>query len=147
MTTSPPEPNEPSAPSPSGPTPSGPTSSGPTSSEATIPRRQTLYRVLLTILFSIVWGLGESLLGVLVGFGILWSLIAQKAPPARVRSFSNHLVAYLYRVARYLTYNDPRVPFPFSDFPHVLEPPGDPGSDPATELRDELDSPRGQMSH
>jgi hypothetical protein len=47
-----------------------------------------------------------------------------------VRQFANRLVAYLYRIARYLTYNEGTAPFPFRDLPPELEPPGEPVATP-----------------
>ncbi len=42
---------------------------------------------------------------------------ARRPPNNRVRSFANRTLSYLYRITRYLTYNQSKVPFPFSDFP------------------------------
>lgn len=103
-----------------------------------IERRDTGVRILLTVLFALIWGLVESGLALIVVFALVWALITRQAPPPRLREFSNRLVSYAYRVWRYLTQNEARVPFPFSEFPQPLEPPAELGGDAAEELHDEL---------
>ena len=111
-------------------------------SQATHVRRgNTGVRILLTLLFAVIWGVLESVLGVVVLFSIGWALISRQAPPRRLREVSNSLVAYSYRIWRYLTYAEPQVPFPFSDFPEALEPLGDLGDDDAPEVRNLIGSP------
>jgi len=96
---------------------------------ARIERKDTGTRVALSILFGVIWSLVESGLFVIVVFGLIWSLITQQVPPLRLRQFSNRLVSYSYDVWRYLTQNDARVPFPFSDFPEARDEPADLGQD------------------
>ena len=105
-----------------------------------ITRVDTGLRVLLTLLFALVWGLIESVLAVIVVFALAWALVTRRAPPLRLRDFSNRLVSYSYRIWRYITYNDARLPFPFSDFPAALEDPAELGPDDAVELRELLDT-------
>lgn len=105
---------------------------------AGIERGDTGRRILLSLLFGLIWGLLEPVLGGIVVFALVWTLITRQPPPQRLREFSNRLVSYSYRIWRYLTYNEARVPFPFSDFPAPLEQPGELGSDRGEELRDEL---------
>ena len=59
-------------------------------------------------------------------------------PSARLREFANAVIAYQYRLLRYVTYNESTVPFPFSQFPQVLEPTGSPHEAGDTDLRDLL---------
>jgi len=106
--------------------------------EATISRFDTGLRVLLTLLFAVIWGLTETVLGAIVVFGLIWSLVTRQAPPPRLRDVANRLVTYAYHIWRYLTQNDPEVPFPFSDFPEAIEPSSDLGADEALELREML---------
>jgi hypothetical protein len=86
-----------------------------------IPRRETGLRIVLTILFVIIGGLLETLLAGIVIFELIVALGTQRKPSARVRELANRVISYYYRVGRYVTYNDSRVPFPFSDFPEALE--------------------------
>jgi D-alanyl-lipoteichoic acid acyltransferase DltB (MBOAT superfamily) len=103
-------------------------------------RGDTGVRALLTLLFVLVWTAIESVLMVIVLFSVVWALISCQTPPERLRRAANALVAYAYGIWRYLTYADPRVPFPFSEFPAPVDPLGDLGTDGASEVRSLLDS-------
>jgi hypothetical protein len=87
-----------------------------------IPRKDTLYRIGLTILFAIVAAAIRTVLGLVVVFELLFALITRRPPGLRVRALANRITTYYYRLLRYLTYNESRAPFPFSDFPEPLEP-------------------------
>ena len=106
-----------------------------------IERKDTGTRILLSILFAVIWSLVESLLAVIVVFALIWALVTQQQPPMRLREFSNRLVSYSYRIWRYLTHNEARVPFPFSELPDALEEPSELGADDASELHDEGEPP------
>ena len=90
-------------------------------SEGEIDRKDTGIRILLTILFALIVGLVESVLGLIVLFALLWALITKQPPAVGVREFANRIITYYYRIGRYLTYNESLAPFPFSDFPEALE--------------------------
>ena len=90
-------------------------------SEREIDRKDTGIRILLTILFALIVGVVESVLGLIVLFALLWALITKQAPGVGVRALANRIVTYYYRIGRYLTYNESLAPFPFSDFPEALE--------------------------
>ena len=107
-----------------------------------IARKDTGFRAVATLLMAVIWGLVEAVLAVVVIFSIIFSLILQQPPPVRLREFANRLVAYGYRLWRYMTYNESHVPFPFSEFPDEIEPPADLGRDEASELRALLDARR-----
>jgi len=87
-----------------------------------IERRDTGLRILISLLFMVIAALIESLVGLIVIFELLWSLITRQPPRPRVRELANRIVAYYYRIGRYLTYNESEPPFPFSDFPAAVEP-------------------------
>ena len=106
--------------------------------ESEITRGSTGMRLLLTLLFAVIWSVTETVLAVVVIFSIIWALITLQAPPERVREFANTLVSYSYRVWRYMTYNEAQVPFPFSELPQALEPPSALGHDDADEVRELL---------
>jgi hypothetical protein len=101
-----------------------------------IARGSTGIRILLSLLFAVIWGVTESVLALVVVFSLMWTLITRQAPPERLRQLANRLVAYAYRIWRYLTYSEPGVPFPFTEFPDALEPTRDLGRDDASEVRD-----------
>jgi hypothetical protein len=89
-----------------------------------IPRRETGLRILLTILFVFIGSVIETLLGVIVIFELIVALGTQRPPSKRVRELANRVISYYYKLGRYMTYNESRVPFPFSDFPEAMEPDG-----------------------
>lgn len=90
-------------------------------SESEIDRKDTGIRILLTILFVLIAGVVESILGLIILFALLWALITKQPPGVGVRALANRIIAYYYRIGRYLTYNESLVPFPFSEFPEALE--------------------------
>lgn len=63
-----------------------------------------------------------------------FALVTTRPPSERVRRFANRVLSYLYHIVRYLTYNEPELPFPFSDFPPELEPIGQGGAPKAGEV-------------
>lgn len=86
-------------------------------------RRQTGIRILASLFFGIVvWGILETLVFLIVIFQIIYTLIAER-PNSWLIGFANYTIAYFYRVIRYLTFNEDRVPFPFSRFPEEIEKP------------------------
>jgi hypothetical protein len=89
--------------------------------EAEIDRRDTGIRIALTVLFAIVASLLRSILGVVVVFGLAWSLVTRRPPSEGLRNAANRLISFHYRIARWLTYNAGEIPFPFSDFPDAVE--------------------------
>ena len=93
-----------------------------TEPEPWIDRKDTLIRLGLTLLFGVISGVLRTLGAALVAFSILWSLITQQPPPARVRAMGNRLATYAYRITRWMTYNEAEIPFPFSDLAESIEP-------------------------
>jgi hypothetical protein len=95
---------------------------GAPSFDGEIPRKETVHRIALTLLFAIIAGAMRTVLALIVVFELLFTLITRRPPGTRVRELANRISTYYYRLLRYLTYNESRVPFPFSDFPEPLEP-------------------------
>jgi hypothetical protein len=87
-----------------------------------IQRRDTGFRIGLTLLFVLISAALRSLLGLIILFELVMALITKQPPSVRVRDLANRIIAYRYRIGRYLTYNESRVPFPFDEFPQALEP-------------------------
>ncbi len=104
-----------------------------------IERGETGIRILLTLLFVMVAAAIEAVLAVVVVFELAWTLITRQPPNDWVRDLANRVIAYYYRIGRYLTYNDSHVPFPFSPFPPALE---DDGFDPDVRESDAIGLPR-----
>lgn len=113
------EPTEPAAPRPSA------SPVGATAPAGEIDRAATAVRIVLTLLFALIVRVVELLLTVLVLFELGFTLVTRQPPRRTIREFANQVCAYLYRVTRYLTYNEAEPPFPFTDFPEALEAPTD----------------------
>jgi hypothetical protein len=110
---------------------------------AEIPLADTGIRILLTLLFAVVASVLRTVLIVIVVFELLWALITRRAPSVRLREFANRVVAYFYRLHRYVTYNEATVPFPFSPFPPAVEATGSPHEETDANVRDLLRSDDG----
>jgi len=89
--------------------------------EDEIERLDTGLRIGLSLLFVLIGSVIETVIGVIVIFELVVALVTKRPPSARVRELANRIIGYYYRIGRYLTYNESRVPFPFSDFPAALE--------------------------
>lgn len=112
----------------------------------TLERGETGFRILLTLLFVLVAAALEAVLTVVIVFELLWALATRQPPRPRVRELANRVVTYYYRIGRYMTYNDARPPFPFSDFPEPVE--GD-GWDPSVSQAESIGlsrAPRDERS-
>ena len=86
-----------------------------------IRRGDTGLRILLSLFFAVIGGVLETVLWLIVFFLLIVALVPQRPPSLRVRERANRILSYYYRLGRYLTYNESRVPFPFSDFPEAIE--------------------------
>jgi hypothetical protein len=93
--------------------------------EEWVDRAETGIRALKTLLFFIVARVVETVLAVLILFGLIWTLITRREPSPAVKRFASRVLAYLVEIVRYLTYNDDQAPFPFRELP------GDPKPDAA----------------
>jgi Domain of unknown function (DUF4389) len=91
---------------------------------SSIDPKETGVRILLSVLFALITVVVVMLLGALMVFMLLFTLVTKRPPADEVRHFANRTLSYLYRVLRYVTYNDSVVPFPFSNLPDEIEPCG-----------------------
>lgn len=87
-----------------------------------IERRETGLRIALSLVYVLIAAVLDSVLGAIVVFELLWALFTRRPPRRSVRDLANRIVAYYYRIGRYLSYNDSCLPFPFSEFPEAVEP-------------------------
>ena len=85
-----------------------------------ISRKKIGIRILYTLLFLVILGLMHFLIQMitLVQYVILLITRSYSEP---LRSFSNKVAAYVYRLIRYITLNDNTRPFPFSELPGEME--------------------------
>ncbi len=94
-------------------------------SEATgFSRTSVLLRLLYTVLFLIVFEILRLIIQVVVVVQYIFLLVAKKHSE-QLRTFSNKVSVYAYRVLRYLTLNENTRPYPFSDFPANIDLPAD----------------------
>ncbi len=87
-------------------------------------RADTGIRILYSVLFVIINNLLTGAIGIIVVFELGFSLITKRPPPTRVRRVANSVISYSYRLQRWLTHTEARLPFPFSDLPediHAIE--------------------------
>ncbi|MEN8136291.1 MAG: DUF4389 domain-containing protein [Thermodesulfobacteriota bacterium] len=83
--------------------------------------KQIGIRLLYTILFLVILGIVLLIVKLVVVFQFIYFLSTRQASEP-VRQFSNKVATYGYRIFRYVTLNESRRPFPFSDFPQEVEP-------------------------
>lgn len=88
--------------------------------ETSVTRKQIGVRLLYTLLFLIVFEVLKLIIQVAVLFQFVYLLIT-KGYSKPLRSFSDRLSSYVYRVIRYVTLNENQRPFPFSEFPPEME--------------------------
>ena len=89
-------------------------------SQGTTSRKQVAIRLLYTLLYVAIFELVKTIVLLITLFEYFFLLVTlQHNEPAR--TFANRVATYGYRVMRYLTLNENRRPFPFSDFPTEIE--------------------------
>jgi hypothetical protein len=86
-----------------------------------VERGETGLRILYTLVLYIGFRVAAAVLGVVVVFELLYSLVTRRVAPSEVRAFANRTLTYLYQVTRYASYNQAAAPFPFTGFPPALE--------------------------
>jgi len=89
-----------------------------------VSRKQIGIRFLYTVLYLIVLEVLKLVVQVATLLQFVFLLITQKYSEP-LRTFSNKLAAYAYRIIRYATLNENFRPFPFNDFPPEVEKPAD----------------------
>lgn len=82
-----------------------------------IPRTETGLRLLYTLLFAVIAQVVAWMLAVLVAVQTISALVTRREPHPRLRTFGEGVARYLQEMCRYVTYNEPAPPFPFSDLP------------------------------
>lgn len=82
-----------------------------------IPRSITAERILNSFLFVFILHLIGSVLGLIVLFQLLYSLVTMGPPIQRVTRFADRITRYCFEIFQYMTYNSEHSPFPFKDLP------------------------------
>lgn len=88
--------------------------------EIKTPRIQIVFRLLLTILYLVIFEVLKVTVQVTVLCQYVYLLITQKHNEP-LRGFSNKVATYAYKILRYVTLNSSYRPFPFNDFPAEME--------------------------
>lgn len=88
--------------------------------QASVSRKNISVRLLYTLLYLIALEVVKVVIQLTVLFQFAHLLISKKHSEP-LRTFSNRLSAYVYRLTRYLTLNENTRPFPFSEFPSEME--------------------------
>ena len=83
-------------------------------------RKKIVIRLLYTILFFIIFEILKTIIQVSVLFQYVYLLIS-KTYSEPVRNFTNKVSVYAYKVLRYVTLNENNKPYPFQDFPQIME--------------------------
>ena len=96
--------------------------------EGGIERTDTALRMAYSLLFALIISVLETVVGALVVFQLLYTLVTKREPSQRVCELGNRISTYFYRMLRYLTHNSDALPFPFNDFPDAIEAPFTEGS-------------------
>ena len=78
--------------------------------------RRTWMRLLFIVLFAVIWGVAEVVVGAVVLLQFGW-LLATGAPNGRLQAFGQSLATYCYQIALFLMLNSEDRPFPFKDWP------------------------------
>ena len=76
----------------------------------------TWFRGLYIILFAILFNVTELVIGTLVIFQFLHTLLSGKANK-RLLTFGQSLSTYAYQILAYITYNSDHRPYPFGAWP------------------------------
>jgi hypothetical protein len=88
--------------------------------ENPVSRGPIALRLLNTLLFMIIFCIVKAIIFLTVLFQYAYLLVALKHSEP-VRTFANKLITYGYRLWRYITLNENRRPFPFTEFPGEME--------------------------
>jgi hypothetical protein len=83
-------------------------------------RKKIVIRLLYTILFFIIFEILKTIIQVSVLFQYVYLLIS-KTYSEPVRNFTNKVSVYAYKVLRYVTLSENNKPYPFQDFPQIME--------------------------
>lgn len=92
------------------------------STGAEIERKDTAIRLVYTLFFVVIVRVVEAVVGIVVVFSLVFTLITKRPPSESIKRFANRTISYLYHILRYATYNEPLPPFPFAEFPQEVEP-------------------------
>ena len=79
-------------------------------------RRETWFRLLFLLLFVVIYGVAEVVLGAIVIIQFGFKLITHETNQ-KLLDFTTGLNKYFYEILQFMTFNSSEKPFPFSDWP------------------------------
>jgi hypothetical protein len=79
--------------------------------------RTTWWRALYMFLFTVIYGVAEFVIAVVVLFQ-LFSLLFTGATNERLLMLGQNLSTYVYQIMLFLTFNSDDKPYPFGDWPN-----------------------------
>jgi hypothetical protein len=85
-------------------------------------RTKVAVRLLYTIAYLIIFEILKVVIQISILFQFLYLFLTKRYSDP-LRSFSNKVSAYAYRVLRYTTLNENTPPFPLNEFPEDIHPP------------------------
>lgn len=80
--------------------------------------RGTWLRLVFMLLFAVIYYVSELVLFAVAALQFLWKLFSGSANE-RLTVFGANLAEFVRQIARFLTFNTERLPFPFSDWPNT----------------------------
>jgi hypothetical protein len=93
--------------------------------QTTVSRKKVALRLVWTLICLIIFEILKMIVCAITLFQFFFLLVAQRYSEP-LRTFSNRVAAYAYRIIRYTTLNENTRPFPFAEFPAEMEKPADP---------------------
>ncbi len=81
------------------------------------PRQGLWFRALWMFLFYLLMFYALAVVVAIIALTQFVLVLVNGAPQGRLREFSSALNRYAHQVLGYLTFNETRKPFPFSEFP------------------------------
>jgi len=87
-----------------------------------IEQKETAIRLVYTLFFVVIVWIVEAVLGIVVVFSLVFTLLTKRPPSESIKRFANRTISYLYHILRYATYNETNPPFPFAELPPEVDP-------------------------
>ena len=85
-------------------------------------RKSIAIRLLYTVLYLIIFEILKTVIQLIAVFQYIYLLITRTYSQP-LKSFSNKVATYTYRIIRYATLNENYRPFPFNEFPEEIDRP------------------------
>lgn len=86
----------------------------------TASRRQTVIRLLLIVLFALLYSVTEIVLSILVVLQFGFKLVTCETN-LKLSTFSKTINKYIFQLLQFVTFNQDKKPFPFSDWPSAQD--------------------------